>query len=101
MVGLILFILFVVLAVAVVKAVKYAAQKIDEIPAQSGGARVISKRKSRKVIDGGMEYYITFEMAQGPVELRVHNGAFASISEGDEGLLTYKGDLIVDFQKYM
>lgn len=73
----------------------------EDLPVESGAARVVSKRRSRRGSNGGTSYYITFEIENNLKEIRVFSPTFYSVSEGDEGMLSYRGNMLIEFKKNM
>ncbi|MBE6765287.1 MAG: DUF2500 domain-containing protein [Ruminococcaceae bacterium] len=71
----------------------------QDLPLESGMAKVLSKRRARRGSNGGTSYYVTFAIGEEVKEIRVFSPTFYSISEGDEGMLYYKGYMLVDFKK--
>ncbi len=97
MMGIVIISMF--LFIAVFGIMIYTIIKQEKLPTESGRAKAISKRRARRASNGGTSYYITFETEQKLIEIRVFYPIFNSISEGDEGILYYKGNMFVDFKK--
>ncbi len=68
-------------------------------PVKSGKAKVISKRHFRNSSNGVTSYRITFKTENEIIELIVRYEMYNSLTEGEEGLLSYKGRWLVSFEK--
>lgn len=78
----------------------YRFLKFNALPIENSHARVISKRSSRHGSSSTVSYFVTFEINQKHVELRVLGYfRYSSLSEGMEGTLYYKGNVLMDFKE--
>jgi hypothetical protein len=68
-------------------------------PVKSGKAKVISKRHFRNPSNGVTSYRAKFEIENEIIELIVRYEMYNSLTEGEEGILSYKGRWLVSFEK--
>ena len=95
----ILVIFMVLMFVIIFGTVMYMIIKNIKAPVITDKARVVSKRKFRNHSNNTNSYRVTFDINGQLVELVVKYLVYDSLNEGDEGILTYKGMFLVNFEK--
>ncbi len=94
-IGLVFLVVFVAIAVAIVKGLMLRARN-NASPVETLRAAVVAKRAK---VSGGMgdtssstSYHVTFELLEGErVELGVSGAEYGLLAEGDRGMLTRQG----------
>lgn len=89
------FMVFGFIILVIVKAAKQS-QAYKKEPRVTAYAKVLEKRDH--VSNGYSHYYATFEFKTGDrIELRIPHDRTGLLVEGDEGDLTFQGDMFIDF----
>lgn len=95
----ILVIFIVLMFIIIFGIVMYMIIKTVKAPVLTEKAKVVSKRKFRNPSNNVNSYRVTFDINGQLVELAVKYLVYDSLNEGDEGILTYKGMFLVNFEK--
>ncbi len=92
-------IIMVVLFIAIFGIAIYIIIKNAKAPIVTERAKVISKRSFRNPSNGVFSYRAIFDVKGNMVELVVKYAVYQALNEGEEGILTYKGSVLVNFDK--
>ena len=92
-------IIMVVLFIAIFGIAIYIIIKNAKTPIVTERAKVISKRSFRNPSNGVFSYRAIFDVKGNMVELVVKYAVYQALNEGEEGILTYKGSVLVNFDK--
>jgi hypothetical protein len=106
------FLFFVVIAVLFFRTIRKHMKRNDNAPRITVPARVVAKRADisgdhfhgtvNSHIHSTMDtfYYVTFELdSRDRMELYVQDHEYGLLIEGDQGLLTFRGDAFIDFRR--
>jgi len=100
---------FLVLGLIIFTAIKGAAEwnRNNRSPVLTVDARVVAKRTdvshhhNDDMYHTHTTYYVTFEFESGDrLELRIPDGEFGYLTEGDYGKLTFQGTRFKGFKRY-
>lgn len=107
---------FTFIIVVLVRALRHGSQN-SKLPVLTVSAAVVAKRGDVNSYGGHVgrvdatdfhavgsrtytDYYATFQVQSGDrMELRLQDGQYGLIAEGDRGMLTFQGDSFISFER--